>query len=118
MAPSMNLWWLMALTLISISMTSGQNKSKYSKDANAKPPPPLTKTKEIAEKLNAKNPFRMQKFNIFWDKVKSAKHLDGDQKTQLFMDLAAHDQGEIELKHSRVSKLSTKELRSKGPGRK
>merc|ERR1712168_1148627 len=97
----MNLWWLMALTLISISMTSGQNKSKYSKDANEKPPP-LTKTKEIAEKLNAKNPFRMQKFNIFWDKVKSAKHLNGDQKTQLFMDLAAHDQEEIELKHTRA----------------
>ena len=99
MASLMNLT-LTIILILGISTAEGKN-SKYSKDANLvtrKNPGKVDKTK-----MEAKNPFRMQKFNTFWEKVKSASHLKGDERTQLYVELANHDEGEIQLKHLRVN---------------
>jgi len=58
-----------------------------------------TLKQNIAQQLETKNPFRMHKFNVFWENVKTASHLSEDQRVQLFVDLLAHDKAEIELKH-------------------
>ena len=91
---------LVALFLI-ICGSLAQKKSKYSKESNIKTG--KHSKEEISAKLVAKNPFRMQKFNLFWEQVKEANHLNADQRTQLFADLLAHDEGEINLKHLKVS---------------
>ena len=63
-----------------------------------------TSKQDIALKLEAKSPFRMHKFNMFWENVKTASHLSEDQKVQLFVDLQKHDKEEIELKHLKVAR--------------
>lgn len=93
-----NLTPTLAILILCASTSAWGMKSKYSKDVNLKATPSPSKT-DIAQRMETKNPFRMQKFNTFWEKVMSTSHLEGDRKTQLFMELTTHDQGEIELKH-------------------
>lgn len=98
MASLVSLTQTIIIFLICTVTTMDGKKSKYSKDANKKDYPANSKI-DISKRMESNNPFRMQKFNIFWEKVKVAKHLEGDQKAQLFVELSNHDQGEIELKH-------------------
>ena len=97
---------LVALILL-FSFCNAQKKSKYSKESNAKMSSTTstwTSKQDIAQKLEAKSPFRMHKFNMFWENVKTASHLSEDQKVQLFVDLQKHDKEEIELKHLKVAR--------------